>query len=211
MGRSSYREKILNAGVTVAHERGFAASGVRDYVQAADVSQGSFISNFGSKEAFGIAILDRYFDGLEDTIDQTLRNEARAPIERLRAYFDTIYASCEQVGWRLGCLIGNMSLEAPNHSDAIRERLVQIFTQWKRPFAEAIRSAQASGELRADLDPDDLAEFLIAGWHGAMLRMKVDRSPEPLERFQRVLFAVVLVPPSPGSTFPGGSSCTITP
>ena len=194
MGRRSYRDKILDVGVGITHEHGFAASGVRDYVRAADVSQGSFISNFGSKEAFGVAVLDRYFDDLAGTIDRTLRNREHAPVARLRAYFDAISASCEQVGWRLGCLIGNMSLEAPNHSDAIRQRLVQIFVQWKQPFAETVRAAQASGDLRNDLDPDDLAEFLLAGWHGAMLRMKVDRSAEPLERFKRILFATVLTP-----------------
>ncbi|TLU70735.1 TetR family transcriptional regulator C-terminal domain-containing protein [Lichenicoccus roseus] len=203
MGRSSYREKILSAGISIAHERGFATSGVRDFVQAAAVPQGSFINNFGSKEAFGIAVLDRYFEGLDDIIGQTLRDEARGPIERLRSYFDTISASCEQAGWRLGCLIGNMSLEAPNHSDAIRERLVRIFADWKQPFAEAVRAAQACADLSADLDPDDVAEFLLAGWHGAMLRMKVDRSGEPLERFKRVVFATVLARPAFASTSTG--------
>jgi TetR/AcrR family transcriptional repressor of nem operon len=187
---------MLNAGIAVAHEWGFAASGVRNFVQAAQVSQGSFISGFGSKDAFGVALIDRYFDDLGPTIDQTLLNDALAPIERLRAYFDAISASCEQAGWRLGCLIGNMSLEAPIHSEAIRKRLALIFTEWKRPFAEAVRAAQISGGLRADLDPDDLAEFMIAGWHGAMLRMKVDQSPEPLECFKRILFATVLAPPA---------------
>jgi TetR/AcrR family transcriptional repressor of nem operon len=191
---------MLSAGVAVVHERGFATSGVRDFVRAASVPQGSFINNFGSKEAFGLAVLDRYFQTLKLTVDRTLRDEARAPIERLLAYFDAISISCERTGWRLGCLIGNMSLEAPNHSDAIRKRLVEIFIEWKQPFEDAVRSAQACGDLRADLEPGDLAEFLLAGWHGALLRMKVDRSPEPLERFKRIVFATILVPPAPHST-----------
>ena len=203
MGRPSYREKILSVGIDVAHEHGFGASGVRDFIRAAGVPQGSFINNFGSKEAFGLAVLDRYFEDLGAVIDRTLRDGARAPIERLRAYFDAISTSCEEAGWRLGCLIGNMSLEAPNHSDIIRERLVAIFAAWKQPFADNVRAAQAGGDLRADLDPDDLAEFLLAGWHGAMLRMKVDRSPQPLERFKRIVFATVLASGAPAPTAPG--------
>jgi TetR/AcrR family transcriptional repressor of nem operon len=200
MGRPPYRDRILSAGVAVVHERGFATTSVRDLVRAASVPQGSFINNFGSKEAFGVAVLDRYFQSLKLTVDRTLRDETRAPIERLLAYFEAISLSCEQTGWRLGCLIGNMSLEAPNHSDAIRKRLVAIFTEWKQPFEDAVRAAQACGDLRANLEPDDLAEFLLAGWHGALLRMKVDRSPEPLERFKRIVFATILVPPAPHST-----------
>ena len=37
----------------------------------------------------------------------------------------------------------------------------------------------------------ELADFLLAGWQGAMLRMKVERSPAPLERFKTIAFATV--------------------
>ena len=36
---------------------------------------------------------------------------------------------------------------------------------------------------------EDLADFLLSSWQGAMLRMKVVRSPEPLERFKTIVFA----------------------
>jgi TetR/AcrR family transcriptional repressor of nem operon len=41
------------------------------------------------------------------------------------------------------------------------------------------------------LSAEDLAEFLLSGWRGAILRMKVTRSPEPLERFKAIAFAMV--------------------
>ncbi|TGV32549.1 TetR family transcriptional regulator, partial [bacterium M00.F.Ca.ET.168.01.1.1] len=40
-------------------------------------------------------------------------------------------------------------------------------------------------------DADDLADFLLSSWQGAMLRMKVERSPEPLERFKKIIFSTV--------------------
>jgi TetR/AcrR family transcriptional repressor of nem operon len=39
-----------------------------------------------------------------------------------------------------------------------------------------------------------MAVFILASWEGAMTRMKVDRSPKPIEQFRRVLFATVLAP-----------------
>ena len=63
-------------------------------------------------------------------------------------------------------------------------------------FAEAVRSGQAQGEIRGDLDADEVATFLLSSWQGAMMRMKVDRSPKPVEQFKRVLFATVLSTPA---------------
>jgi TetR/AcrR family transcriptional regulator, transcriptional repressor for nem operon len=37
----------------------------------------------------------------------------------------------------------------------------------------------------------DLAEFLLASWEGAILRMKVERGPAPLDRFKNIIFQTV--------------------
>jgi TetR/AcrR family transcriptional repressor of nem operon len=49
-----------------------------------------------------------------------------------------------------------------------------------------VRAAQSAGEVRDDIDADELADILLAGWHGAMLRMKVERAAGPIERFKRI-------------------------
>jgi len=48
-----------------------------------------------------------------------------------------------------------------------------------------------AGEIRAEFEPIDLAEFLLASWQGAMLRMKVERGPAALERFKSIAFDTV--------------------
>ncbi len=195
MGRRSLRETFIESGVTTLHQRGFAASGVREITRAAGVPQGSFISHFGSKEAFGVAVLDRYYERTEAIFDATLRDAKRPPVERLRAYFDTITDFLAGVGWRQGCLISTLSLETAEHSEVLRERLVEVFRSLTSPFAEVIRSAQRDGTVRDDVEATELADVLLAAWHGAMLRMKVDRSPAPIERFRRVVLGTLLATP----------------
>jgi TetR/AcrR family transcriptional repressor of nem operon len=70
-----------------------------------------------------------------------------------------------------------------------------IFADWRVPFSACIAEAQATGEIATTFSPDDLAEFLLASWEGAILRMKVDRGPEPLNRFKRIAFATVFKEP----------------
>ncbi len=197
MGRRSLREQIIESGVKTIHERGFAASGIRDITTAAGVPQGSFTNHFASKEAFGVAVLDRYYLKTEAIIAGTLLDEKRAPLERLSSYFDAITELLAVAGWRHGCLIGNMSLEAAEHSELLRERLVEILSGLTQPFAAVVRAAQLSGDVRMDIAANDLAVVLLSAWQGAMLRMKVDRSPEPLALFKRVFITALIAVPKP--------------
>src|ERR1700744_5908848 len=88
MARLANLEKILTEGLRVVHERGFAGASVRDIVQAAGVPQGSFTNHFATKEAFGLEIIELYFERSRAVIDATLRNDALPPLQRLRAYID---------------------------------------------------------------------------------------------------------------------------
>lgn len=59
------------------------------------------------------------------------------------------------------------------------------------PLRRFIAEAQAAGEIDSKFDPVDLAEFLLASWEGAILRMKVERAPAALERFKTIIFNTV--------------------
>ncbi|MFL6076251.1 MAG: TetR family transcriptional regulator C-terminal domain-containing protein [Mycobacteriales bacterium] len=192
MARTSNREQILTEGLEVVRQRGFHAAGVRDITSAAGVPQGSFSNHFASKEAFGLEILDRYFDDVTALVGSTLRDTGRPPLERLRSYFDAITRRMEERDWRHGCLIGNLSLESTEDSDAIRDRLAEVFRVWRQPFADCLREAADEGHIRLTVEPLDLADFLLASWQGALMRMKVERSPEPLERFRRIVESTIL-------------------
>lgn len=193
MARPSLREKIVESGVRTLHERGFAGAGVREITTEAGVPQGCFTNHFRSKEAFGIAVLERYHERTQAIMDETLRDQRRPALARLHAYFDAITAWLEAAGWRYGCLVGNLSLEMPEHSELLREHLVQVCRSLTASFTETIRAGQVAGEIHADLDADDAGAFMLASWEGAMMRMKVDRSPLPLEQFKRIVFTTIFL------------------
>jgi TetR/AcrR family transcriptional regulator, transcriptional repressor for nem operon len=196
MPKPSLRERILDAGLKVMFERGYVASGVRDIVGEAGVPQGSFTNHFRSKEAFARDVLDRYFEHTKGLVGQALNDESLSPRQRLRRYLDIITERLAADRFARGCLIGDFSLEAAPLSDMLRARLVAIFAEWRQPFAACIAEAQAAGEIAATFAPDELAEFLLASWEGAILRMKVERAAEPLERYKRIAFATVFGEPT---------------
>jgi TetR/AcrR family transcriptional repressor of nem operon len=191
MSRPSLREDILNAGLKVMFQTGYQGASVRDICAAAGAPQGSFTNHFRSKEAFVQEVLDRYFADLKTVVSQALNDQSRTPRQRLKRYLDIISERLQGAKWNRGCLIGDLSLEASLQSKLLRKRLEEIFREWRTPFAECIAEAQAAGEIDSKFEPTDLAEFLLASWEGAILRMKVEGRPTALERFKNIVFETV--------------------
>ena len=188
---------------------GYRGASVRDICAAAGVPQGSFTNHFRSKEAFAAEVLDQYFNYLKDLVKQAL-DEPLTPRQRLKRYLDIITDKLEEDGWKIGCLIGDLSLETSSHSNALRKRLDAIFREWRAPFAACIAAAQSAGEIDSRFDATELAEFLLASWEGAILRMKVERHPAALERFKNIVFETVFKAdgPSGGTARRTGSNFT---
>ena len=191
MPKPSHRDRILEAGLKVMFRKGYGGAGVRDIVAEASAPQGSFTNHFRSKEEFAREVLDLYFADLKRLVAEALGNRDLSPRDRLRRYFDLITDRLVEAEFGRGCLIGDFSLEAAPQSEMLRTRLAEIFAEWRAPFAACIAEGQAAGEIAATFAPADLAEFLLSSWEGAILRMKVERNAEPLERFKRVVFATV--------------------
>jgi TetR/AcrR family transcriptional repressor of nem operon len=83
------------------------------------------------------------------------------------------------------------SAETTAQSKLLRDRLEAIFQEWRAPIASCIAEAQRTGEIDSTFDPMDLAEFFLASWEGAILRMKVERGPATLDRFKNIVFQTI--------------------
>lgn len=192
MPKPSNRDKLLTEGLRVVHERGFAGASVRDIVAAAGVPQGSFTNHFASKEAFGLEILNLYYLASRALLDTTLRSDSIAPLERLGAYLDANANRLDENGIRNGCLFGNFIVEASEHSEVIRVRVLEILAELELSIATCLRAAVTAGELPSGFACEETAAFVVSGLQGATLMARAQRNRQPLERLKRTLFTRIL-------------------
>jgi TetR/AcrR family transcriptional regulator, transcriptional repressor for nem operon len=192
MSRPSNREKILAEGLRIVHERGFAGASVRDIAQAAQVPLGSFTNHFASKEAFGLEILELYFARSHALVDETLRNDALPPLQRIALYIDRTMAKLHDKDMRSGCLLGNFGAEVTDHCETMRLRLIEIFEEVRQSLIHALHAAVAGGDLPADFDCEDAAGFMFSALQGAILVSKTLRSDIPMQRYKRQVFGKIL-------------------
>jgi TetR/AcrR family transcriptional regulator, transcriptional repressor for nem operon len=176
MGRTSdAREKILSAAQSLIELRGYSALGVAEICKAADVPKGSFYYFFESKEALALAVIDEHWADQERTWRSILTGQA-APLQRLRQLFEATEAAQragqQSCGTVSGCLFGNLTLEMSNHTEAVRNRLQEIFDAQVDLVAPVIVEARARKEITVS-DPREAARSVVAQLEGQVLLAKL--------------------------------------
>lgn len=192
MKTNDTRNLILQAGADLISMKGFGATGINGILTAAGVPKGSFYHYFSSKNDFGLAIIDTFAEEYDAKLDQILNDRSRSCVDRLRAYFDTGFDDMASCNCTRGCLMGNLGQELAGQNEIFRIRLNNAFCAWEKRFERCIAEAQTAGDIEVGIEPSDAASFLLSGWEGAILRAKVVKSTEPMERFVRVFLTQCL-------------------
>jgi TetR/AcrR family transcriptional repressor of nem operon len=195
MSREKTRELLLEAGKKTFLEKGYNNSGIESILHAVGVPKGSFYYYFENKEDFGLQVLNRFAECIDEHLDRGLGDTSVPPLDRLRSYCESKFSKLESDEGRKGCLVGMLSQEMAEQSEVFRARLEEIFESWVDRYAGCLKQAQEAGEIAGDIDVHELAEFWLNSWQGAMLRAKSMRSIEPLRTFLAVMFGHILRAP----------------
>jgi len=187
------REALLRAGLELFLQGGYDFVGTNAILNRAKVPRGSFYHQFEDKQAFAVAVAAYYYEQHLPLLDRALSDETRPPLVRLRRYFETMLEEFRAHRWSGGCLLGMLGQELADRDDGARDALAALFARWRHRIAACLREARERGDLGRKADCDELAGFLLDGWEGALLQMKLKKSGAPLEAFIRVAFGRVLV------------------
>ncbi|SDT13557.1 acrylate utilization transcriptional regulator AcuR [Pseudomonas oryzae] len=185
------REALLHAGMRLLTEQGFLSTGIDTVLREVGVPKGSFYHYFASKEAFGLAVLERYAGYFATKLERWLGDASRPPLARLEAFVADARAGMARHGFRRGCLVGNLGQEVTQLPAGFREQLEAVLCDWQARLAACLRAAQQDGSLAPTVDCDELAAFFWIGWEGAVLRARLVQSDAPLATFIRGFLALL--------------------
>lgn len=189
--RTHKRDELISAGRALIVRRGFNATGLSDILAAADVPKGSFYYYFESKEDFGLALIEDEAKDYQKKLKATLDNQQLSPLDRLRQYFLQGIGEMEASQCEAGCLFGNLSQEMAACNPVFRDRIDDIFIEWENSLAICLEAAYEEGDIAQRPDPE-LAQFVLSGWQGALMRSKTAKSTAPLHGFINTLFKRIL-------------------
>lgn len=182
--REDKKQRIIEAGAALIHDRGYYHTGLKDILEAASVPKGSFYYFFKSKEDFGFHVVE-YFSGFFSGVAEgCLRSKNGKALDKLEdhfVFFERYFLKSEFTG---GCPIGNLAQELAAHSGEFGDRLEAVFGRMSGSILCFLKEAAGKGEIPESNASRGMADFLIDSWEGTLMRVKTQRSIEPLERWR---------------------------
>lgn len=186
------KARLVEAGVEAFLAHGYHGTGLKEVLDRVRVPKGSFYNYFDSKEDFAVEAIRHYARCFVDRMERELAS-AVDPLSGLRAFLEGLMRDFEEAGFVGGCLIGNLGGELEG-SELCRAALAEGFRSWRDRVAVALSEGQELGLIRRDRDAGALADLLTVGWEGAVIRMKLERSLEPLRAMSTHFLDDHLVP-----------------
>ncbi|MCP3983400.1 MAG: TetR/AcrR family transcriptional regulator [bacterium] len=160
------RAQILAAALTCFSREGFTRAKMDDLAVESRLSKGSLYRFFKSKDEVLLAIFDEFENQSLRGLDDAGRN---TPVmERLRLCGESVV---EIFGGQAD--FGNTWVDFFSHPES-RERLQQMYRRVRQRLSAVVREGVESGEIRASVDPGDVAAGLLGAIEGLLLQAMVD-------------------------------------
>ncbi|MGD2095929.1 MAG: TetR family transcriptional regulator C-terminal domain-containing protein [Desulfobacterales bacterium] len=188
----STRDRILETGADIIHRKGFNHSGIQEILTAAGVPKGSFYNYFKSKKDFGLALIDYFSDRFRQIASKTLNDTAISPLNRIYQCLTAFMEHFESQDYVGGCPIGNLAQEMGDLNPEFRAKLKESIDVMIDAYAQVLAAAQQDGKILKNLDIKDTASFIVAGWHGAIIQMKLTKNLSPLKNHRKFIFDHIL-------------------
>jgi TetR/AcrR family transcriptional repressor of nem operon len=186
------KQKILEAGAEIIHRKGFNHAGLQEILKAANVPKGSFYNHFKSKVDFGLQVIDFFADVFAQHSKAIFEDRLLSPLKRLERILDYYIEYFKENHYTCGCPVGNLAQEMGDLSEVFQKRLDRAIDLMAEEYAGLLTEAQICGEIPGNMDVKEAAYFIIAGWHGALIRMKVTRNDNPLINHKNFVLRHVL-------------------
>lgn len=173
-------EHLLATGEQLCLQRGFTGMGLSELLAIAEVPKGSFYHYFRSKEAFGVAMLERYFAHYHHAVQQFLAADQSDSRQRVIDYYRLALENfCHDSGFA-ACLSVKLSAEVCDLSEPMRIALEKGSRAIVAALAATLQRAVDNGEVKLATSAPVCAETLYMLWLGASLQCKIRRDSAPL-------------------------------
>ncbi|MDE2462778.1 MAG: TetR/AcrR family transcriptional regulator [Alphaproteobacteria bacterium] len=190
--RDAKRLKILEASTRRFAQSGFDATSMDDLALAAGVSKGSLYDYFRNKEDLFYACFEWFEAQLLAASMARLAEQSDAKA-RLIGFADTSVQALQE---NIALYPVMLEVWAAAAKSGTRERFSQamrtLYAQFRAQVSTLVRSAQASGDLKPDVDAEALAGMMIGAVDGLLLQYWLDPSFDPrawVKSFMNSLFS----------------------
>jgi AcrR family transcriptional regulator len=181
------RQAILLHAARVGSAEGLEAVSLQRLASDLGISKSGLFAHFGSKEELHMATIDA---AAQIFADEVLRPALAVPrgLGRVWALCNTWISYLERGVFPGGCFFWAVAEEFDSRRPGpVRDSVLQKKAYWSYSLERAVREAQQAGEIKPDVDPEQLAWELDSLLGGANSGFKSGEGLRALERGRRAI------------------------
>jgi TetR/AcrR family transcriptional repressor of nem operon len=175
------RQHILDVAKSIIGKKGYSAVGLNEVLQSAQVPKGSFYHYFGSKDAFGVALLDGYFELYLEDMTRIFQRAGLSGYQKLGLYWQQWIDNQTRETESGNCLAVKLGAEVADLSEPMRQALDRGTSSIIGSLAGAITRGVADRSLSISETPQRTAFRLYALWLGASVMAKITGTAAPFD------------------------------
>ena len=161
------RAALVDAAALLFRRQGYAATGVNQILERADVKAGSLYHHFpDGKQQLAAAVVDSAGSGIETRLRQFL--DSGLPVTDIVDGWIDLMSSGLASDRRDGCPIEPIATESVNASPLVREASARAFRAWHIAIADRLRKDGWTGA-----ESEETALAVIALLEGALILSRV--------------------------------------
>lgn len=169
------RAALVDAAATLFRRQGYAATGVNQILEVAEVKAGSLYHHFpAGKQELAAAVVNRVGGAIEQQLRAFLASDAAVP-DIVDGWIDLMIDGLAG-DERDGCPIEPIATESVHASVQVREMSVRVFDGWCSAITDRLRT-----DGWAPAAADETAIALISLFEGAVILSRITGSPTALE------------------------------
>src|SRR5579864_526179 len=183
---SQTRRDILSVAVDVASAEGLEGLSIGRLASELQMSKTGIFAHFGSKVQLQLAAVET---AKQIFLEQVAQPALRSPrgLPRLKAMLENWLGYVERIVFRGGCFFAAASAEFDSRPGAIRDQIAALTKAWMVGLQKEIAYAQSRRELRASVDPAQLAFELHAYVQEANWAFKLFNDKSAFPRARRAI------------------------
>jgi AcrR family transcriptional regulator len=180
------RERIISASAELFARQGYAGTGVKQIVAAANAPFGSIYHHFpGGKEQIGAETI-RSSGALYGLLIEAVIDPAPDLVTGMRDFFAGAAEHLRESGYEDACPIATVALEVASTSEPLRQATHEVFETWMTAISERFRAGGMANERARALSIQVLSLL-----EGAFILCRAARSTEALDAAGAAAAAVV--------------------
>lgn len=187
--RPTTRDRLIGAAARLFQERGYAATGLNEILEAAAAPKGSLYHHFpDGKEGLAIAAAERAGAYFLRSIEQDAQAGADGA-DMITRFAARLAGWLEQSGFRLGCPLATLTLEQAATSERLAGALARVFAAWQAALAARLEADGMERERSAEL-----AHLALCAIEGALILARARRDSAPVRQAARTLAPLLARP-----------------